>query len=267
MRCIEKIFRDAKQNKRKVFIPFITCGDPNFEMTRKLCLTLEENGADIIELGVPFSDPLADGPIIQRASQRALNNGVTLKKICSFVKEIRQKTKIPIVLMGYYNSIFKPGINNSLAWMNEAGINGLICPDLPPEEAEELIFISGKNQIDTIFLIAPTSTLERIKYISQKTTGFIYYVSVTGVTGTRETLPFEVKEHITKIRNLTNLPIAVGFGISSPKQAAEIAKYSDGIIIGSAIIKILEKNDFSDLALTDISLFASKIRESLTDYS
>jgi len=260
---ISQVFKLEREKGRKVFIPFVTAGDPNLDVTRRLVLLLEKSGAGIIELGVPFSDPLADGPVIQRASQRALTGKINLKKICQFVKNLRSETEIPIALMSYYNTILYPGLEASVKMMAEAGVDGLICPDLPPEEGEELIDLSHRNGIACVFFLAPTSTQKRIKLVSQKSSGFIYYVSITGVTGAREDLPLTIKDHLKQIRSITNKPIAVGFGVSKPEQAARIAQWSDGIIVGSAIIRILEEDSFSEDTLSRIGEFASQIKHSM----
>ncbi len=263
MSRISQVFQKARKKGEKVFIPFITAGDPDFEITRQLCLIFEEKGADIIELGVPFSDPLADGPVIQRASKRSLSKGTTLKMICEFVKRLRNNTQLPIALMSYYNPIISHGLDVAFAWMNEAGVDGLICPDLPPEEGEELIILGREYDIATVFFLAPTSTRKRIELVAKKATGFIYYVSVTGVTGPRERLPLTIKDHLRQIKAITDVPIVVGFGISNPEQAAELVAWADGVIVGSAIIKILEKGNFSENTLYEAGEFVSKIKNSI----
>lgn len=260
---ISQVFSIAREKGKKVFIPFVTAGFPDLEMTRQLCLTLERAGADIIELGVPFSDPLADGPIIQYASQKALSGGITLKGICDFVKGLRLETQIPIAIMSYYNVILRPGLKESFGWMKEAGIDGLICPDLPPEEGEELIALGEKNLIATIFFLAPTSTPKRIELVSKKSTGFIYYVSVTGVTGVRKELPATITDHLIQIRSMTDKPIAVGFGISVPKQAEQIARWADGVIIGSAIIKMIEANTSETDLMGRVEAFVLQIKHAM----
>lgn len=260
---ITQVFNNAKIEGKKVFIPFITAGDPDMETTKRLCLILQKNGADIIELGVPFSDPLADGPVIQRASQRSLLNGTSLKKICECVKEIKNQINIPIALMSYYNPILRHGLVVSMKLMGDAGVDGLICPDLPPEEAEELIAIAKRYNIAVIFFLAPTSTQNRIALVSEKASGFIYYVSVTGVTGARDTLPTTIRDHLQQIRQITNMPIAVGFGVSTPEQASEIATWADGVIVGSAIIKILEGHDFTEDAVNRVGIFVRTIKNAI----
>jgi tryptophan synthase alpha chain len=260
---ISQAFQLARTKGGKVFIPFVTAGDPDLNVTRSLVEILEKNGADIIELGVPFSDPLADGPVIQRASKRALTGGVNLPKICRFIMDLRSRTSIPIALMSYYNPILRHGLDETLKMMADSGIDGLICPDLPPEEGEALITAAQKSEIDVIFFLAPTSTPKRIEFVSAMSTGFIYYVSVIGVTGARDDLPLTIKDHLKQIRSITEKPIAVGFGVSNPEQAARIVQWADGVIIGSAIIRMLEKGDFSEKTIMQVGEFASQIKSAM----
>lgn len=230
-------FRKLKPEGGKAFIPYIMAGDPSLEKTKEVVLLFEECGADIVELGVPFSDPLADGPTIQRAAERALQNGVTLRKVISFVREMRQLTQIPLVLMTYYNPVFKYGLEAFVADAVDAGVDGVIIPDLPPDEADDLMKLSRKSGLDTIFLLAPTSTEERIKKVARSASGFIYYVSITGITGSGLLLDGSMETLLSNIRKHTEKPIAVGFGVSKPREAGEVAHLADGVIIGSAIIK------------------------------
>jgi len=238
---IEKTFKRLKKEGKKAFIPYVMAGDPSLERTKEIVLLFEECGADIVELGVPFSDPLADGPTIQRASERALKNGVTLRKVVSLVKDLRQVTRIPTVLMTYYNPVFKYGIDNFIKDAKDAGVDGMIVPDLPPDEAEDFIQQSRKAAIDTIFLLAPTSTEDRIKKVAKASSGFIYYVSITGITGSSLLLDGSMEELILNIRKYTDRPIAVGFGVSTPVEASAVARVSDGVIVGSAIVKRLHE--------------------------
>jgi tryptophan synthase alpha chain len=236
---LEKTFKKLNKEGKKAFIPYIMAGDPSLDKTKDVVLLFEECGADIVELGVPFSDPLADGPTIQRASERALKNGVTLRKTISFVKDIRQMTQIPIVLMTYFNPVFKYGVENFIKNAKIAGVNGVIIPDLPPDEAEDFIKLSREAALDTIFLLTPTSTEDRIKKVIKVSKGFIYYVSITGITGTTLLLDGSMEVLISKIKRYTDKPVAVGFGVSTPEEAAAVARVSDGVIVGSAIVKKL----------------------------
>jgi len=242
MNRIDKKFKELKKENKTASVVYVTAGDPFLAVTKKIVFKLEDSGADIIELGVPFSDPLADGPTIQAASARALKNKTSLKGIISLVRELRKKTDIPLVFMMYYNSIFRFGVEKFVRAAKSSGVDGVIVPDLPPEEAGDLINISKKSGFATIFLLAPTSTKKRMQLISKHSTGFIYYVSSTGVTGVRKKLPVEIKGHIGQIKKITNKPVCIGFGISSPKQAKAMAELSDGVIVGSAVVKIIEKN-------------------------
>jgi len=239
---IEKRFKALAKSGDKALISYIMAGDPDLETTGRLILALEESGVDIIELGVPFSDPLADGPVIQRASERALASKTSLKKVLALVKEARKKTDIPVVLMTYYNIIYKYGEADFASHASSAGVDGLIVPDLPPEEGSNLIHHCRKNGIDTIFLLAPTSRDRRIRKISLASRGFIYYVSLTGVTGARTTLSDTIRPMTDSIRKASRKPLAVGFGISDAVQAAEAASCADGVVIGSALVRLVEEN-------------------------
>jgi len=235
-RIIRK-FQEIRRDKGKAFIPYIMAGDPDMGRTKELIRILAACGADIIELGVPFSDPLADGPTIQKAAQRALDEGVTLKKVIALVAELRAGTQIPLILMTYYNPVFKYGEAQFVRDARVAGVDGLIVPDLPPDEAGSLLRHARESGLDIIFLLAPTSTGDRIQKVARTSTGFIYYVPITGITGSRLSLDASVAEHIARIKSVTDKPVAVGFGISTPEEASEISRSADGVIVGSAIVK------------------------------
>ena len=236
MSNIKKAFENGK-----VFIPFITCGDPDLSTTKKAVIAAAENGADLIELGIPFSDPTAEGPVIQGANLRALSGGVTTDKIFSFVKELREDVTIPLVFMTYSNVVFSYGAERFISTCAEVGIDGLILPDLPFEEKDEFQPICRKHGVDLISLIAPTSE-NRISMIAKEAEGFIYVVSSPGVTGVRSEIKTDLSSIVKVIRDNTSLPCAIGFGISTPEQAKKMADISDGAIVGSAIIKLLEKH-------------------------
>ncbi|MDP2913200.1 MAG: tryptophan synthase subunit alpha [Candidatus Omnitrophota bacterium] len=239
MNRIDRKFEELKRQKKKAFIAYITAGDPNFAMTKKMAFALERSGADIIELGIPFSDPLADGPTIQAASRRALEKKATLKRVFVMVSQIRKKTAIPLVFMTYYNPVLKYGVENFFRKCKACGVDGVIVPDLPYEESDEMVKLAKQSGIAAIFLVAPTSTIARIRQIAKRSKGFIYYVSLTGVTGARTKLPKEVISNVRRVKRLTGKPVAVGFGIANARQAASVAKAADGVIIGSAIVKII----------------------------
>ena len=239
---ISGTFKRLQKEGKKAFIPYIMSGDPSLEKTKDIVLLFEECGADIVELGVPFSDPLADGPTIQRASERALKSKVTLRKVISHVKELRSLTQIPLVLMTYFNPVFKYGIESLIKDAVDAGVDGMIIPDLPPDEAEDFILLARKAALDTIFLLAPTSTEDRIKKVAKASTGFIYYVSITGITGASLLLDGSMEGLISNINRYTDKPVAVGFGVSTPENASAVAKISDGVIVGSAIVRKAHEN-------------------------
>ncbi len=224
----------------KAFIAFITCGDPDLETTAAAVRAAVENGADLIELGIPFSDPTAEGPVIQGANLRALNGGVTTDKIFAFVKELRQDVTVPMVFMTYANVVFSYGAERFLSACKEIGIDGLILPDLPFEEKEEFLPVCRQYGVDLVSLIAPTSE-NRIAMIAKEAEGFLYIVSSLGVTGTRSEIKTDLASIVSVVRQNTDIPCAIGFGISTPEQARKMADISDGAIVGSAIIKLLEQ--------------------------
>jgi len=242
MNRIEHKFNELKREGKKAFIAYITAGYPDLSVTRKLILGFSRIGVDIIELGVPFSDPMADGPIIQEAFQSALEKGITLKKVLDLVKAVRKDTAVPICLMTYYNPIFCFGEAKFVKEASLCGVDGVIIPDLPPEEGKKLIRLAAKYNLDTIFFLSPTSTIERIKLVSSAAKGFIYYVSLTGVTGPRAKLPADLSAGVRRIKKYTDKPVCVGFGVSSTEQVAKLSKFSDGAIIGSAIISKIKEN-------------------------
>ena len=227
-------------NNKKAFIPFITCGDPDLETTKKIIVELEKNGADLIELGIPFSDPTAEGPVIQGANIRALSNSITTDDVFKMVSQIRGQINVPLVFMTYANVVFSYNMNRFFRNCKDAGIDGIILPDVPFEEKDEFEGAAEKYGIDFISMIAPTSA-DRIDMIAKKAKGFIYVVSSLGVTGTRAELNGNIKELVARVRQNTDVPCAVGFGISTPEQAAEMANISDGAIVGSAIVRVVEK--------------------------
>jgi tryptophan synthase alpha chain len=239
MSKIEHVFKELKKANKKALIPYVMAGDPSLEATAKIVLALESAGADMVELGVPFSDPLADGPTIQQAAQRSLQSGTTLRKVLALVKDIRKSSAIPLILMTYYNPVFKFGIEPFIQSAVNAGVDGVIIPDLIPDEAGDFIEPARKHGLDTVFLLAPTSTSDRINKVINSSTGFIYYVSITGITGSQLTVAKEMRKTLKSVQNKTSKPVAVGFGISNPEEASVVAKLADGVIVGSAIVKLI----------------------------
>jgi len=262
MNRIDRKFQELKG--QSAFIPYICAGDPNISTTNRLVHALEAAGADIVELGVPFSDPIADGPSIQKASERALKHKISLGQIIDTVRKLRRTTQIPIALMTYYNPVFAYGVADFCKTATEAGVDGVIVPDLPPEEAEELFQAASKHGLAVILLVAPTSPEERMKLISKVSTGFVYLVSVTGVTGARGTLSEFIQPMLNKLRQFTDKPLGVGFGVSTPEQAQTVAQMADAVIIGSAIINVIEANlRDEEKLLEEVQKFAGSLAKAV----
>lgn len=243
----------------KALIAYVTIGYPSIEATLDVVPVLAENGCDIIELGIPFSDPLADGTTIQNASHYALQNGVTPKICLDFAARLSRKVDTPLVFMGYYNPVLFHGIDKFCKDCAAAGVDGLIIPDLPPEEGSELEAATKDNRLDLIYLLAPTSTDERIRLVAERSHGFIYLVSVTGVTGARESLPADLEAFIDRVKKSASQPLCVGFGISTPEQAKQVARLSDGVIVGSRIIRLMEENN----GMTSVGSFIKGLRQAI----
>jgi tryptophan synthase alpha chain len=231
---IAQKFAELRGRGESVLIPFIVAGDPDLEHTGMLVMEMEARGADIIELGVPFSDPMADGPANQRALARGLNSGASLSAILGLVGELRKQTQIPIILFGYFNPFFRYGCERLCADAAQAGVDGLLVVDMPPEESRELAKPARAAGVDLIYLLAPTTPLERSRAIARSASGFLYYVSVTGVTGARAQVGADVEQHVRELSTITRLPIGVGFGISTPEQARQVGAYADAVVVGSA---------------------------------
>jgi tryptophan synthase alpha chain len=262
-RIISK-FAQLNHEGKKAFIPFITLGDPDFETTRQIVLALVEAGADLIELGVPFSDPVADGPVIQRASERALNGGgFTLQKALRLLGELRRMTEVPFILFSYYNPLFAYGFESLIRATKASGVDGFLITDLSVEEAEIPVANMRRSSMDCIFLVAPTSTSERIKKIACYSSGFIYAVSRTGVTGVQKSLSDEVSLLVDRIRQHSPLPVAVGFGISTPEQVQDVARIADGVVVGSAIVRCIEENLGDPSLAQKVGAFACWLRGGL----
>jgi tryptophan synthase alpha chain len=253
---IASIFAQASHT---ALIPYITVGYPTVETTLKVVPLFATSGCDIIELGIPFSDPLADGATIQRAAYEALRQGVTIKVCFEVAQELRRQVEIPLVFMTYYNPVLKFGVEQFCSKCAEVGIDGLIIPDLPPEEGQDLEQSTKRHELDLIYLLSPASTEERIKLVASRSSGFIYLVSLTGVTGARAKLPEELESFVARVRKRTEKPLCVGFGVSTPEQARRIGKVADGVIVGSRIIQLLDE----DKSLRNASSFVKCLRDAL----
>ena len=257
-RIADKFAELARKGERGL-ITFITAGDPDLATTELLIPLIEQAGADIIELGVPFSDPMADGPTIELSSERALASGTTVAKILAMVKSVRNRSQVPLLLMGYYNPIFIYGPERFLADAAAAGVDGVLLVDLPPEEAGEFKALADFHGLDVIFLLTPTSDKARIDKVARLGSGFIYYVSVTGVTGARKSVAGSVLDAVTGLKGKIRLPLAVGFGIADPEQAGKVASVADGVVVGSAIVKLFETHQGK--ALQDrVTAFVASLR-------
>ena len=260
---IEHKFQTLQIQKKKAFIVFITAGDPDLRTTEELVVALEGAGVDIIELGIPFSDPLADGPTIQASFLRALKKGVNVKKILETVKHIRLKSSIPIALMSSFNPILRFGEGKFIKACADAQVDGLIIPDLPPEEAGVLCQAAKRQDIATIFFCAPTSTDRRIKFNTKASSGFVYYVSLTGTTGTQKADARSVVKQVTHIKRCTNKPVCAGFGISTGQQVKEIGRAADGVIVGSAIVKNIQAHKGQPDLVVKVSRYVRSLVKSL----
>ena len=263
MNRIDQKFKDLRRKKAKAFIAFITAGDPNLKTTEELVLAFERAGVDIIELGVPFSDPLADGPTIQAASQRALKKHVNLENILAVVKRVRRRSQVPIALMTYYNPVFHYGEEKFAARAKACGVDGVIIPDLPPEEAGNLIAHARRNDLATVFFLSPTTTTKRMRRVVKASSGFIYYVSLTGVTGARRQLPDTLRRQVSLARRFTDKPVCVGFGVSTPGQIKTVAAVADGVIVGSAIVNAIARQKNSKTLVKHVSSFVRRLTSSL----
>jgi len=259
MNRIDKKFIQLKNQNKKAFIAFITAGYPDLSTTARLVITLEKSGVDIIELGVPFSDPLADGPIIQEASGYSLSQGTNLVRILDLVRQLRRHTSLPICLMTYYNPVFCFGEKNFVNKAVAAGVDGIIIPDLPYEEAREFNRYANQKGLVNICFISPTSSAARIRAILKVARGFIYYVSLTGVTGSRKSLAADLKTKLAAVKKLTTKPVCVGFGISNARQVRQVRKISDGVIIGSAIIAKIKENIGNRNLVQRVSSFVERL--------
>jgi tryptophan synthase alpha chain len=241
-------FEALRKEGRKGFVGFVTAGDPSLERTVEIALEMDKAGVDVLELGVPFSDPLADGPVIQRSSQRALERGVSFKDVLGAVGRIRSRSEIPIVLFGYYNPFLRHGAERAIADARDAGVDGSLVTDLPPEEAAEWLAVARARDLDTVFLAAPTSPPERLRGVAEASRGFVYAVSRTGVTGERDAISEDAAPLVRRLKECTELPVALGFGIARPEQVAAAAQVADAVVVGTALVRFLEEEPDGDVA-------------------
>jgi len=259
MSRIKEAFDNLAREQKKGFIPFITAGDPDLETTKHLMIELANVGATLIELGIPFSDPMADGPVIQRASERALRHGFGLSEILDLVRDVRKQTKVPIVLFSYFNPLLQFGLEKLVREAEHAKIDGILVTDLTPEEAGRFSAMLRAHEIDLIFLVAPTSTDERLKMIAERASGFIYAVSRAGITGAREAVSAEAEQLVNRVRLVSDLPVAVGFGISKAEHVAEVWRYADAAVVGSAIVKMIEDKSGTGDLVREIGQFTASL--------
>jgi tryptophan synthase alpha chain len=260
MTRITKKFERLRREDRKAFLPYITAGDPDLATTEDLIIALDEAGADVIELGVPFSDPMADGPVIQRASERALKNPIGVADILPVVERVRRKSEVPILLFSYFNPLLQFAREGLGSKLKEAGVDGVLVTDLIPEEAAAFVAQMRQAELDTVFLVAPTSTDDRIKLIAENSSGFIYIVARTGVTGMRENISAEVRSIVERVRRYSTLPVAVGFGISKPEHVRDVWSYADGAVVGSRLVLEIENNLSSPRLVESVAQLTRELR-------
>jgi tryptophan synthase alpha chain len=244
-------------------VPFVTAGDPDLATTAELVVAMAEAGADAIELGVPFSDPIADGPTIQRASERTLAGGTTLRRVLALVKEVRQQVDVPLLLMGYENPFYALGAEGFAAEAAAAGVDGVICPDLPPEDGSDLYGALEKAGIDAVLLAAPTTSPQRLSLLAERTRGFLYCVSLTGVTGARAAVAQGVEDIVRAVKSQHGIPVCVGFGVSTPAHAAEIGRYADGVVVGAAVVERVERARDRDAAARAVAAIVAELKAPL----
>lgn len=259
MNPIRQTFAEAKQQGRSTLIIYITAGDPSLAATVQLVQTLADAGADIVELGIPYSDPLADGPTIQAASQRALAAGCTVQGVLDSVSEIKNVTLVPLVIMTCFNPILQFGVETFAKSCQQVGVDGVLVSDLPPVESDEWVSAAAAHDLATVFLVAPTTPQERIRQATDRTTGFVYAISRPGVTGARDELPADLRQSVQRIREVTDLPVAVGFGISTPDQVAAVSQIADGAVVGSAIVDLIAEAAHTESLHAQVRQFVAEL--------
>ncbi|MEE8581090.1 MAG: tryptophan synthase subunit alpha [Myxococcota bacterium] len=264
MSRIAERFAELRRREERALIPFVTAGDPDLDTSEALVLAMVEAGADLIEIGVPFSDPIGEGPTIQRASERALASGVTLRRVLQLVKVLRPRVEVPLLLMGYANPFFAMGCAAFAAAAREVGVDGIIVADLPPQEGEPLYAACRTAGIDPVLLAAPTTTDERLALLVRESRGFLYYVSLTGVTGARRELAQGIERSVRAAQALSKLPVCVGFGIATKEHAAQVGAYADGVVVGSAIVDRIEQSRSREQAVDAVADFVAMLKQPLS---
>jgi len=265
MSRLDETFARLRARGERALLPYFTAGDPSLADTRRLVIEAARRGADVVELGVPFSDPLADGPVIQRAGTRALAGGATVARVLETVAGLRAEVEVPIVLLTYYNPVLAFGLKAFARTAVDAGVDGAIVVDLPPEESDPLGAEAAAAGLDLVYMVAPTSTVARVRLIARKSRGFIYVVSLTGVTGERQQLPVDMATQIATIRRQTAIPVCVGFGISTPAQVATVGRVADGAAVGSAIVRLVESRAGSPTLVEDVGKFIAELKAPLRE--
>ena len=265
MSRLEGAFARLRARGERALVPYFTAGDPSLADTRRLVIEAARRGADVIELGVPFSDPLADGPVIQRAGARALAAGTTVARVLETVSALRAEIDVPLVLLTYYNPVLAFGLKAFARTAADAGVDGAIVADMPPEESEPLATEAAAAGLDLVYMLAPTSTPPRVRLIAKKSRGFIYVVSLTGVTGERQELPADLATQIDTLRDVTTMPVCVGFGISTPAQVAAVGRIADGAAVGSAIVRLVETRTGSSTLVEDVGKFIAELKAPLRE--
>lgn len=263
MNRIDDTFHTLRTRGQAALVPFFIAGDPDMDTTRELLRVAVASGADVLEIGVPFSDPTADGPVLQRSAEIGLRSGASLRRVLELVSDLRRESQVPVILYGYYNPIFHYGPQRFAADAQQAGVDGLLVVDLPPEEADELLLWTRPAGMHFIFLLAPTSGPDRVRKVLKLASGFVYYVSVTGVTGVRPMLPEAVEPVVLRLRAATALPVGVGFGITTPEQAGAVARFADAAVVGSAIMRVVEAHRGSRNVVSEVGAFIQRLKDGM----